>query len=475
MTFASNHFFIFFIWVWCAYWFAPKFLPRSLLLLVASWYFYAASHWPFLGILLTFTTVDYWVARGIGHARELAEAEAEDKKNKSHKRGFYLLLLSLGCNLGVLAFFKLSLVFKLPLGRTDPTAVGYLPVGISFYTFQSISYLVDVYRGKIRAHKNFVEYALYIAFFPQLVAGPIERAKTLLVQFAEPWWQRRPSEQLCAEAAWLIFWGLVKKIAIADRLAPFTRWSISDLHAQGAGEVWLGSVVFILQFLCDFSAYTDMARGLALLFGVRLTENFRSPYFATSPREFWQRWHISLGSWFRDYVYGPLVRRGLPRWLALVGTMTLVGLWHGAEPKFIVWGFFWGVILAADALCAARLKTPVTALAQQARALLGWALVMLLWILSGFLFVAHDVQGALTLLARTTQLTLSTRVWADALTACGYLLPFILIEALERRSRKRYFWFSWPPLARFLFILALTLFFLGSYAPQGRDFIYFAF
>ncbi len=459
MVFASSAFLFFLLGVLAAYWFLPRNVPRNLLLLAASWYFYAVGCWVYIFLLIAFTALDFYLAQVI--ERKVAKNDLTKAKA--------LLALSLGSNLMVLAGFKFAWVMSL-LGQSL-----LLPIGISFYTFQSISYVVDVFRRKIPAHRNFISYALYIAFFPQLLAGPIERAGRLLKVIETPWLQRKPSASDIEQAAWLIFWGLIKKVAIADRLAPFAAWSISCLGAQGGIDVWLGSIIFILQFFADFSAYTDIARGVALLFGIRLSENFRYPYFSTSPKEFWQRWHITLGGWFRDYCYGPLVHRGWPRWVAILVTMLLVGLWHGAQLKFLIWGLFWGVLIALDGFISPRLPVPNSSFLRFGFKGCGWLFVMSAWILSGFFFVAHDVQDAVTLLSRAFTTAMAERSKGDFLLALIYAAPLVLVETLQWLNQDRFFWFSWSRTKRTIFIFVLTIFFLGNYVPQGSDFIYFAF
>ncbi len=459
MVFASSTFFIFFAVVLSLYWLLPRFVSRSPILLIASWYFYAFGCWSYILLLLFFTAFDFFMAQ------KISQMLHEEKPTKAK----ILAVVSISLNVLILSGFKLSWMVNI---FSDQIL---MPVGISFYTFQSIAYIVDIFRKKIPAQRNFVNYALYISFFPQLLAGPIERAGSILPILAKPWDERKPSILEIKEALWLIFWGLLKKVAIADRVRPFAAWAITGLGAKGAGDIWFASIVFILQFLADFSAYTDLARGQALLFGIRLSENFRYPYFSTSPKEFWQRWHITLGAWFRDYVYGPLVRHGVSRWAALLITMVLVGLWHGAKPKFVVWGAFWGFLIVLDNFLSPFLPIFHSEFLRKWQKILGWSAVMSAWILSGFFFVARDVQDASTLLVRAFTFFVSSRTKGDLVIAFTYLIPFIFVETMQWLNKDRFFWFRWKKPKQSIFLLVLVLFYLGNYANQGTDFIYFAF
>jgi len=266
----------------------------------------------------------------------------------------WLLTISLATNLGLLVFFKyfgffvesaqeLLLLLGMPLNTQTLNIV--LPVGISFYTFQTLSYTVDVYRGKLQPTKNILDFALFVSFFPQLVAGPIVRAKTFLPQLdlINRWrWTRM---QLGMQ--YFIF-GLFKKLAIADRLAYYSDPIFSDVGVYGTSTLWLGAVAFTIQLYCDFSGYSDMAIGTANMLGFRLTKNFEMPLAAENISSFWRRWHISLSSWVRDYIYIPLGGSHDGPWKTnrnLIVTLTLVGLWHGAAWTFVIFGLLQGVML----------------------------------------------------------------------------------------------------------------------------------
>lgn len=283
-----------------------------------------------------------------------------------HNKKKIFLFISIATNLAILGFFKYFNFFADSFVVMSESLFGYtpgaftldiiLPVGISFYTFQTMSYTIDVYRGEIKASKKLTEFAAYVSFFPQLVAGPIERGKLLLPQFQKA--RPTPEWSDIREGVWLIFWGLFKKLVIADNLAKIVNPTF-EYYASGApaGAIpptdSLSLVIvlyaFALQIYCDFSGYTDIARGTAKLFGFNLMVNFRLPYFATDPSSFWRRWHISLSSWLRDYLYIPLGgnRHGsLLTYRNLMLTMILGGLWHGAAWTFVIWGLYQGALLS---------------------------------------------------------------------------------------------------------------------------------
>ena len=335
MNFVSRDYLLFFPLIFLLHWLLPEKL-RWLLLLAASWFFYL--HWDLpAGLLLLFTTLVSWLcALGIrktgsaGKRRLLAAAAAFE-------------------SLGLLFLFKYA-GFALSLTGREITWQLLLPVGISFYTFQTLSYVLDVYAGRREAETHFGYYALFVSFFPQLVAGPIERSGRLLPQLKG---KRRLREVPFREALLLLLTGYFRKIVIADTLAPVVDQVFSSpAEAKGPG-VLLAAALFGLQIYCDFSGYTNIARGSAKLLGIELSENFRRPYFAESLRDFWRRWHMTLTSFFTDYVYLPLGgnRKGLPRQLlATLIVFFLSGLWHGAGLTFLAWGGIHGIALCGEIL-----------------------------------------------------------------------------------------------------------------------------
>ncbi|MBF0285246.1 MAG: MBOAT family protein [Magnetococcales bacterium] len=325
---------------------------RNTALLAANWLFYAAMGGEFFALLLISTVCDYLVGMGLGQA-----ASPGAKKR--------WLGVSLCVNLGMLGYFKyrnffVENVVLLAQGmgiHLDAAVVQIvLPAGISFYTFQSLSYILDVYRGEIPPEKNFLTFAVFVSFFPQLIAGPIERTAHLLPQLAARF--HVTAEDWLAGIQ-LILWGLFKKIVIADNLAPLVERAFSPQAPLDSGLALAGVYAFALQIYGDFSGYTDIARGSARLFGIKLRINFLRPYFAYSMQDFWRRWHISLSTWLRDYLYISLGggRGGrLKTFRNLLLTMALGGLWHGPTLLFLAWGVFHGLILGAERMILGPLK-----------------------------------------------------------------------------------------------------------------------
>ncbi len=317
---------------------------QNFFLVAAGFFFYGWWDWRFCGLLAFSIVLDYACA-----LRMRGEPE----------RAKVYLGLSLCGNLGVLGFFKYfdffaascaELLASLGLGGELPLLGVILPVGISFYTFQTLAYTIDVYRGKIEPSRDLLTVALYVSFFPQLVAGPIERPARLLGQFERP---RRVDASKIASGAFLILLGLFKKMAIADAVAH----RVNVVFSGAADASWVvlleGAWLFSFQIYCDFSGYSDIARGAARLFGIELMRNFNQPYLAANITDFWRRWHISLSSWLRDYLYIPLGgnRKGIvTTYRNLLLTMILGGLWHGANWTFVVWGALHGVYLSVHKL-----------------------------------------------------------------------------------------------------------------------------
>ena len=311
-------------------------LPRLVIpwLVLASYVFYLSWD-PRYGILLVSATLGSWL---LGLAMV----------HMPRQRRLWVVL-GVVASLGLLGFFKyaqfaLDTAWSLGLPGSSPVLGIVLPLGISFFTFQALSYVVDVYRGAPAVRSPFA-YALYISFFPQLIAGPIVRANELVPQLLE-WQSFRPAQ--FASGVDLLLRGMVKKVVLADRFAQVSDLVFGDPTGHGAAMTWLGVVCYAGQIYCDFSAYTDIARGAGRMLGYELPENFRLPYLSKSPAEFWRRWHMTLSRWLRDYLYIPLGgnRRGeARRMLNLVITMTLGGLWHGASFTFVLWGLLHGVAL----------------------------------------------------------------------------------------------------------------------------------
>jgi alginate O-acetyltransferase complex protein AlgI len=337
VIFHSLAFYVFFFITVVAYWLLPR-RAQNVLLLVASYVFYGwvQAWWPILLFATTF--VDYWAARLMTLVPE---------------RRTLWLWLSIASNLGLLGVYKYFNFFIENVAAAG-AAVGWhippialrlaLPAGISFYTFQSMSYTIDVYRGHAPARTRFVDVAAFVSFFPHLVAGPIMRATNLLPQFER---DRTFSPSAARDAALLIIWGLFKKLVIADNVGVIAN-KVFSLESPEFFVLWAGVFAFAIQIYADFSAYTDIARGVAKWYGFDLIRNFERPYLASGPADFWRRWNISLSTWFRDYVYIPLggSRRGPWRWAAnIMITFLVSGLWHGASWNYVLWGGYHGALL----------------------------------------------------------------------------------------------------------------------------------
>lgn len=340
MFFNSVTFLIFFLIVYSLYLILSH-KWQNFLLLVASYIFYGWWDWRFLSLILFSTVVDYFCALKIHESQVL-------------KRRRMFLIISLIVNLTLLGFFKYFNFFASNMVqicnligcKVNPIYLNIiLPVGISFYTFQTLSYTIDVYKREMLPTKKFLDFALYVSFFPQLVAGPIERAQKLLPQILN---RRKYTLDDFCKGMFLIYWGLFEKIFIADNLASIVGPVFSpDQNPRGI-MVLIASYAFAFQIFCDFDAYSNIARGIARCMGIELMVNFNLPYFARNPKEFWSRWHISLSTWLRDYLYIPLGGSRVSKWLTirnLMLTMLLGGLWHGASWTFVLWGAYQGSLL----------------------------------------------------------------------------------------------------------------------------------
>jgi D-alanyl-lipoteichoic acid acyltransferase DltB (MBOAT superfamily) len=347
MQFDSLQFGVFLLALWIAYQFLPQRL-RWLALLVASLWFYAALNAPLLLLALgSVTVVGFQLGRSI-HRQQ-------DESTRT-----LLLWTGIAANFAILGSIK---YLQPLLGATgdSPSAAWhganlFVSIGVSYYTLQAISYLVDVYLGRVGPEDHFGRFALYLGFFPKLLQGPIERAEDLLPQLAT---LRLPDYSQLRLGAMLFAWGLFKKVAVADRLAPYVDAVYGDVRSHSGVSFLMATYMYALQIYADFSGYTDMALGTALLFGIRLTQNFRMPYLAHSVAEFWRRWHISFSRWILDYVFRPL-QISWRGWgaagtaAALIVTFLFSGLWHGVSWGFVVWGLLHGVYLAASIFWAPR-------------------------------------------------------------------------------------------------------------------------
>ncbi len=398
MLFNSINFALFLPIVFILYWFATKGTLRlqNILLLVSSYFFYACWDWRFMFLLIFSTLLDYYT--GI----KIHEAANQRKK-------LFWLWLSIGINLGFLGVFKyynffaesfadgLSLLgFKTNLGSLQVI----LPVGISFYTFHGLSYVIDLYKNRIKPERNFIDYSVFVSFFPLLVAGPIERATHLLPQILK----KREFDYLKAvDGLRQILWGLFKKIVIADNCAEYANTIFNNSSDYSGSTLVLGALFFTFQIYCDFSGYSDIALGTARLFGIDLLRNFAFPYFSRDIAEFWRRWHISLSSWFKDYLYIPLGGSRGGMWIKIRNTFIIFlvsGFWHGANWTFIIWGFLNALyIMPSIILNTNRTHLNIAAkgrLLPTIKEFLAIALTFSLTVFAWIFFRAENVRHAIT-------------------------------------------------------------------------------
>lgn len=481
MLFNSFHFLVFFLCAVPLYFLLPV-RHRWAFLLLASYYFYMSWRWEYALLILASTVVDY----GAG----LAMARCAPPRKRRY------LILSLATNLGLLAVFKylgfftdsaraVAALFGAGLPILTPDLL--LPVGISFYTFQTLSYTIDVYRGEREPERHFGIFALYVAFFPQLVAGPIERSTRLLPQLRQ---ERRFDAERATSGCRLILWGLFKKVVVADSLALFVEPVYASPEAWSAAVVVAATYGFGFQIFCDFSGYSDIAIGVARVLDIDLMINFRRPYLATSVREFWRRWHISLSTWFRDYVYLPLGgsrggRATHARNLLLVFLVS--GLWHGANWTFVIWGGLHGFyILGSLATQRARAQFVAwTGLSRMPRlhAALQTVLVFQLVSVAWIFFRADSLASALVVCQRL----LSPSAWSQAGAALPVLPPTTYayaigglailegVHLLQHVRRDRLTFESIPRGVRWVGYSTLLWLVVSCWRLDAEPFIYFVF
>lgn len=438
MLFNSVTFLIFIALVIPVYFLLPQ-KGRPLFLLAASWYFYMSWNVAYLSLLIGFTALIFVLSGRI-----------EKTSRRSWKKAYLVtgLLLTFG-SLFLFKYFDYTAQISADLLgflgiRVTPLHLGWiLPVGISFFTFQLTGYLIDVYRGTMKHEKNFIYFALYVSFFPQLVAGPIERAQNLLPQL-----KKKHSFHLATFRCNMVrvLWGYFKKVVVADRLAIFVDSVYSAPDEFGGWVTLLATLFFAVQIYCDFSGYCDIAIGLARMMGFRLMTNFDRPYKASSIKEFWDKWHISLSTWLRDYIYIPLGGNRVSKvryfWNILV-TFTASGVWHGAGMTYLLWGFCHGVAVAGHRLLFGRKKQSRSPLLKG----LGWLATFVFVCLAWVLFRAQNMQDALTVFHNLTSYSDLGALLTNGesqLYACGLtgaelivaLVSILLLFVFEIRGEK---------------------------------------
>jgi alginate O-acetyltransferase complex protein AlgI len=470
MLFNSYTFWIFFAVVLVLYRVLPH-RAQNRMLLVASWAFYASWDWRFLSLIAISTVVDFVVGRAIAAP---AASEAGRKR---------WLLASLVTNLGLLGIFKYfgffvdsAGVFLAALGfEPNPWSLRIiLPVGISFYTFQTLSYTIDIYRRQLKPCDDFLDFALYVSFFPQLVAGPIERAKRLLPQITE---RREVTGRDFQVGLYCILLGLFKKVVLADNMALIVDHIFSQpVETLSALDCLLGVYAFAFQIYGDFHGYSLIAQGTAFWLGIRLMDNFRHPYFAISPQDFWRRWHISLSTWLRDYLYIPLGgNRGsqVATYRNLMTTMVLGGLWHGAAWTFVIWGVIHGGWLAIHRLLSERVEASNPGwIGLGIRMFATFQIVCVTWLF----FRAESVTQALGFFQSLfgSYATSEITVLGFGLLAF-FALPMVAYEAWVERQRDLFAITTVHWAWRVLLYTVIMCFLLWFPAPVPSEFIYFQF
>lgn len=478
MLFNSLDFAVFLPIVFVLYWFVvnKQLKYQNILLVVASYVFYGWWDWRFLTLILFSTIVDYAVGLALS-------------KQENYSKRKILLWISIIINLSFLGFFKyfnffvdnFVQAFSFFGKEIQPNTLNIiLPVGISFYTFQTLSYTIDVYKRNLEPTRNFISFAAFVSFFPQLVAGPIERASNLLPQF---YIKRQFNYNKAVDGLRQILWGLFKKVVIADNCANVANAIFEGYETYSASTLLLGAVLFAFQIYGDFSGYSDIAIGTSQLFGFNLKLNFDFPYFSRDMAEFWRRWHISLSTWFRDYLYIPLggsrgTKRNQIRNVFIIFIVS--GFWHGANWTFIVWGvlnamYFIPLLL----LNKNRLNTNVVAehsILPSAKELLQMGLTFSLTVIAWVFFRAESVSMALHFIYRTANSSLFTIPEIRPTDLLIFLLIFIAIEWAGRRDfyAIERLWFKYPkPIRLFLYyIIAMMIFLFGG---KAQEFIYFQF
>ena len=479
MLFNSFHFLFFFPVIFGLF-YALKHKQRWLLLLIASYYFYMSWKPAYAILIASSTLIDYWCG--------LQMAKKPDKKSR---RG--ILLISMLTNLGVLVFFKyfnfLNTAIEDGLGYTGwsvgmPELDILLPVGISFYTFQAMSYSIDVYRGSIKPERHLGYFALFISFFPQLVAGPIERSKNLLPQLKK---EHKFNYQQVVSGLRLMAWGFFKKVVIADQVAVVVNNVYSQSDSASGGWMLIAQILFVIQIYCDFSGYSDIAIGAARMMGISFKRNFNRPFFSKSIGEFWSRWHISLSTWFKDYLYIPIGGSKVVKWrwyYNLFITFLVSGLWHGANWTFLVWGAMHGIVVVIETIT--KYKRGKTMLVR----LLQIVLTNAIFIFSMHFFRSESMTQAWAMLKKiaTDFLSFNPSIIINSNSISWSLLRidwivivigiFILfgLEVYQRNKSLQLVVSGWSRPVRWsmYYLAAMCILLLGNY--EGfLDFIYFQF
>jgi len=461
MLFNSGIFLQFFAAFLLLYWLARHHLrARNILIVIASYLFYGWWDYRFLALLIFSSVLDYFV--GLGIARQ-----TDPRRRK------LWLACSVVANLTILGFFKYFDFFILSFAavmkqlhiHVSPHTLGIiLPVGISFYTFQAMSYTIDVYRNEMPPTRNLINFLAYVSFFPQLVAGPIERASHLLPQFDRTLSITRP---MLEEGIWLMLWGMFKKVFIADNLDPLVAM-VYGSGSYSAPAVVLATVAFAFQIYCDFSGYSDIARGTARILGFDIMFNFNLPYAAASVREFWRRWHISLSTWLRDYLYVSLGgnRAGKARtYINIWITMVLGGLWHGAAWNFVLWGMWHAVGLVTNRALGEKVR----------QSFISWLATICFVLYGWLLFRARSLEEIVAMTRSFANFSAPAWINSYLLNLTVFTLPLAIVEFWQFKSRNLLVPLSLRPWTRAALQGVLLVGIILYWERNPAPFIYFQF
>lgn len=478
MLFNSINFALFLPVVLTLYWLLEKkkLIYQNSLLLVSSYFFYACWDWRFLFLLIFSTLLDYFTG--------LKMCQASSQKNK--KFWFWLSVIVNLSFLGVFKYYNFfiesfaELISNAGLQVNPWSLKVILPVGISFYTFHGLSYVIDIYKGKIKAEKNFIDYSVFVSFFPLLVAGPIERATHLLPQIKK---KRVFDYEKSIDGLRQILWGLFKKIVIADLCADTVNTIFDNSEHATGSTLAIGAIFFAFQIYCDFSGYSDIALGTARLFGIELLKNFAFPYFSRDIAEFWRRWHISLSSWFKDYLYIPLGGSKGGTWMKVRNTFAIFivsGFWHGANWTFIIWGFLNALyIMPSILLNSNRHHLDVVAqgkLLPTFREFFSMCLTFGLTVFAWIFFRSESLSSALNYISNIFAISLFSVPTIMPLNLITLILIFLFIEWIGREEPYAIgkIGLNWPTPIRWsaYYILVLAIFY---FVGPEQKFIYFQF
>ena len=474
MLFNSFDFVVFFVIVYLFYLFLNH-RYQNILLLIASYIFYGWWDWRFLGLLFITTVIDYYCGLKIYNST-----------SQSNRKRF--LFFSVTTHLIILGFFKYfnfftdsfqSLTGAFGIGLDFPTLNIILPVGISFYTFQSMSYTIDIYRKELTPAKNFFDFALFVSFFPQLVAGPIERAKHLLPQVSSP---RRFSLDQIYEGAFLILWGYFEKLFVADNLLGIVDPIFSKSGGYNDITVLVALYAFAFQIFCDFDGYSNIARGIAKWMGFELQVNFRFPYFSKNPGELWQRWHITFSSWLRDYVYKSIRGNSRTRanmFFAALVTFLLGGLWHGANWTYIFWGLYHFILLFIYRISGqlfSKFNSLKNVISSESLIPVRILTMFHLWCLGLLIFRSESLSQAkdmfFSMILKPGSLNEATNTGILLFT---FIIPFLLIQIIQHKKNDVLAVIKLKPVYQTIlyFFIVCSILFLGVISSE--KFVYFQF